>query len=143
MTHRLKSQPLEVPLTVTKFAKKYQKGCQANVLTLWVSFHPYSRFFCNVLTRAPLSRFAHNHLGLQHQSLRLWRHLGVQNPQCYSRSFFSDSPALLIDTGEWNTQGIIVVEISAAHDRQVLGDSNSVIQCRIHGTHCQRIIEAE
>jgi len=50
---------------------------------------------------------------------------------------------MLVDAGEWDTQGIIVVEISAANDGQILWDSNSVIQRIIHGGRCQRIVEAE
>ena len=107
-----------------------------------VSLAPCSRL-SNVLTHAPLCRFARNQLGLQHQSLWFWGHFRIQNAQRYSGSFFSDFPAVLIDAGEWDTKRVIVVEISATHDRQILWNPNSVIQCIVHGAHCQRIIETK
>jgi hypothetical protein len=55
----------------------------------------------------------------------------------------SNSFALLIDAQKWNSQGIIVVQVSAANDGKLLGNGHTCFESRVHGSDRHRITVAE
>src|SRR6476646_8072436 len=75
--------------------------------------------------------------------LKLWRDLGVQNRKRNPGSFLSDPTAMLINTREWHAKRIVIVEVSAADDRDVLRDPYSMVQGVVHCSHGHRIVKAE
>ena len=56
------------------------------------------------------------------------RRFCVQNPERDPGSFLADFAAVLVDAGEGNTQGIVIVKISAPNNGDVLRNPNSRVQ---------------
>src|SRR5256885_15789361 len=90
-----------------------------------------------------LRRPAYNKFWLQDHGFWPKQCFRAENPEGNGRSLLSNLSAMLVDAGEWNAQRIVVVKIAAPNHRDVVGNTQAVIESIIHGAHRERIVEAE